>query len=170
MLLFGSACAAFSLPDKPVWPLTLRNGLPTELPGWVAAPKENLPEEDENQMGKYVEVSRFFQRIESPTSTKQFRIVIQDYDGKDVVESIRKAVAEAKKSLGVDARELEIGGHKAFSVTDRTGPHPTTIVTVVVTPSRLVVGQGANVDGEEAIALVRRADLVKIASIERPSP
>ena len=161
------ACAMLALPEKPVWPLTLRNALPAALPGWTAAPKEDLPEEDENEIGKYVEVSRFFQKIESPTSAKQFRLVIQDYNDRDAADSVRRAMSEAKKAQAVDAREIEIGGHKAYAVTDRGGPKPTTIVTVVVTPSRLVLGQGANVAGEEAIALVRQVDLEKVAAVRR---
>ena len=166
-LLFSVTVAVLAIAEKPVWPLTLREGLPAALPGWTPAPKDDLPDEDENEMGKYVEVSRFFQRIESPTLAKQFRVVIQDYDGRDVVESIRKAVAEAKKNPGVEARELEIGGRKAFAVTDRSGPHPTTLVTVVVISSRLVLGQGANVAGDEAIALIRKVDLAKVATVTR---
>src|SRR6476469_9763678 len=65
-------------PETPRWPLTLRDGLPEAIPGWAAAPRDPLPEEDENGMGHYVEVSRFFQRIESSTSTKQFRLAVQD--------------------------------------------------------------------------------------------
>jgi hypothetical protein len=161
------ASAAFALPEKPVWPLTLREGLPPALPGWTSAPKDDLPEEGENEIGKYVEVSRFFQRIESPSSAKQFRIAIQDYDGKAVAESIRRAVAEARRNAAVETREVEIGGRKAFAVTDRSGPRPATLVTVVVTPSRLVLGQGANVTGDEAIALVKQADVAKIAAVRR---
>jgi hypothetical protein len=170
-MLFGGAialaCTALALPEKPVWPLTLRDALPSALPGWTAAPKEDLPEEDENEIGKYVEVSRFFQRIESPTSAKQFRLVIQDYNGRNAADSVRKAVTDAKKTSGVDAREIEISGHKAFSVTDRSGPRPTTIVTVVVSPSRLVLGQGANVGGDEAIGLIRQVDLARVAAVQR---
>lgn len=164
---FLPAWTVLALADKPVWPLTLREALPTALPGWTAAPKDDLPEEDENEIGKYVEASRFFQRIESASSAKQFRLVIQDYDGKNAADSVRKAVADAKKATGVEARELEVGGHRAFSVTDRSGPRPTTIVTVVVTPSRLVLGQGANVAGDEAITLVRQVDLARVAAVKR---
>src|ERR1700730_923976 len=94
-LFFAIGSTALCLPERPVWPLTLREGLPPALSGWTPAPKDDLPEEDENEMGKYVEISRFFQRIESPTSAKQFRVVIQDYNGKDVAGAIRKAVAQA---------------------------------------------------------------------------
>jgi hypothetical protein len=167
LLFFMIGSTALSRPEKPVWPLTLREGLPGTLPGWTPAPKDDLPEEDENEIGKYVEISRFFQRIESPTSAKQFRVVIQDYNGKEVAGSIRRAVAEAKKNSSVETREVEIGGRKAFAVTDRSGLRPTTILTVLVTPSRLVLGQGANVTGEEAIALIRQVDLAKVASVTK---
>ena len=167
LLFFAIGSTALCFPENPVWPLTLRGGLPPALPGWTPAPKDDLPEEDENEMGEYVEISRFFQRIESPTSAKQFRVVIQDYNGKDVAGAIRKAVAQAKKNPAVEARELEIGGRRAFAVTDRSGPRPTTIVTVIVMPSRLVLGQGANVAGEEAIALIRQVDLAKVAAIAK---
>ncbi len=170
-LLFVGAIAwsltVLALADKPVWPLTLREALPAALPGWTAAPKEELPEEEENAIGRYVEVARFFQRIESPTSAKQFRLAIQDYNDRNAADSVRKAVADAKKASGVDAREIEMGGHKAFAVTDRSGARPTTIVTLVVTPSRLVLGQGANVGADEAIGLMRQVDLAKVAAVRR---
>ncbi|HTD53323.1 MAG TPA: hypothetical protein VK780_09880 [Thermoanaerobaculia bacterium] len=154
-------------PDKPVWPLTLRAALPTQLPGWVASPRDELPDEDENEMGAFVEIGRFFQRIESPTLARQFRVVVQDYKGKDVTESIRRAVAEAKKNTAVETKEFEIGGRKGFAVTDRSAPQPTTLATVIVTPSRLVLGQGANLGGEDAIALLRNVDYGKAASVQR---
>lgn len=163
------ALALAAAPDKPVWPLTLREALPVQLQGWVAAPRDELPDEGENEMGAFVEVGRFFQRIESPTLARQFRVVIQDYKGKDVTESIRRAVAEAKKNSAVETREFEIAGRKGFAVTDRSGPRPTTLVTVIVTTSRLVVGQGANVGGDDAIALIRNVDYGKVASVQRES-
>ncbi len=156
-------------PDRPVWPLTLREALPAQLPGWKAAPREELPDEDENEMGAYVEVARFFQRIESPTVARQFRVVIQDYKGKDVTDSIRKALAEAKKNSAVETREFEISGRNGFAVTDRSSSKPTTLVTVIVMPSRLVLGQGANVPGDDAIALIKNVDLGKVASVPRES-
>jgi hypothetical protein len=160
--LLGPSLSA--APEKPVWPLTLREGLPTALAGYEAAPRDPLPQEEENEMGKYTEVSRFFQRIESPTSAKQFRLAIQDYGaGRDVQEPIRKAFLEASRA-GVEARETLIGGAKAYVVTDRSGLHPTTLVTVLVTPSRLVLGQGANVSGDEAVKLVGRVDVARVAS------
>src|SRR5712692_9657522 len=89
---FADVSLLFASPEKPVWPLTLRAGLPAALPGWTPAPKDELP--DENEIGKYVDVGRFFQRIESPTSVKQFRVAIQDYNGASAADSIRKAIAE----------------------------------------------------------------------------
>ncbi|MEO8190598.1 MAG: hypothetical protein ABI682_09655 [Acidobacteriota bacterium] len=169
--LFVSLCAllfvpalAFARPEAPKWPLTMRDGLPAALPGWAAAPTDPLPEEDENGMGRYTEVSRFFQRIESATSTKQFRIAVQDYgNGVDVLPMLRKAVAEAARS-GVETRELNMSGHRAFVVTDRSTGKPTTMVTVFVSGGRLVLGQGANVAGDEAVKLVRLVDFPKVAA------
>lgn len=160
-----SALVIVALPNEPAWPLTLREGLPVSLPGWTAAPSDPLPEEGENEMGKYTEVARFFQKIEAPSSAKQFRVAVQDYgSGKDLAQPIRKAFVEASGAPNVHAREVELGGVKAFVVTDRSGRNPTTLVTVVVRPFRLVLGQGANVDAPEAIDLVRRVDFGKIAA------
>jgi hypothetical protein len=168
LFLFFSALFLCASPDKPSWPLTLREGLPGSLPGYAPAPTDTLPEEAENEMGPYVEASRFFQRIESPSSTKQFRIAVQDYgDGKDLLASLRKAFAEAKKTSGVETREMEISGHKTFVVTDRSTGRPTTLVTVIVLPSRLVLGQGANVSGEEAVQLVKSVDFAKVVAVKR---
>ncbi len=162
-LLFALAVTA--VPEKPSWPLTLREGLPTSLPGWTAAPSDPLPDEGENEMGRYTEVARFFQKIEGPSSAKQFRVAVQDYgSGKDLAQPIRKAFVEASGAPHVHARELELEGAKAFVVTDRSGQNPTTLVTVLVRPHRLVLGQGANVDAQEAIDLVRRVDFGKIAA------
>jgi len=162
----GVALAATLLgsPDRPSWPLTLRDGLPAALPGYAAAPRDPLPDTDENEMGIYTEVSRFFQRIESATSTRQFRLVVQDYGrGKDLEAALRKAFSQASVAPSVETREVKLGAFPAFAVTDRSGPRPTTLVTVIVTPSRLVLGQGANVDWEEALKLVRLVDLEKVA-------
>jgi hypothetical protein len=154
-------------PDKPAWPLTLREGLPASLPGYAAAPTDPLPDESENEMGQYVEVSRFFQRIESATSTKQFRLAIQDYaSGKDLGAALHKAIVEAKQA-GVETRELDVSGHKTFVVTDRSSGRPTTIVTVILAPSRLVLGQGANVSGDEALALVKTVDFAKTVAVKK---
>ena len=166
-LLLGAADPLRGTPDKPAWPLTLREGLPATLPGYAAAPTDTLPDESENEMGPYVEVSRFFQRIESPTSTKQFRLAIQDYgSGKDLAAPLRKAFAEAKQA-GVETREVEVSGHKTFVVTDRSSGRPTTLVTVIVTPSRLVLGQGANVSGDEALQLVKSVDFAKVLAVKK---
>lgn len=152
------------LPEKePVWPLSLRNGLPTTLPGYAAAPRDPLPDSDENEMGTFMEVSRFFQRIESSTSVKQFRLVVQDYgSGKDLAGAIRKAVEAASRAPNVETRELKVAGLPAFAVTDRSDANPTTLVTVIATPGRLVLAQGANVDREEALKLLARVDFQKI--------
>ena len=151
-------------PVAPQWPLTLREGLPAALPGWAAAPTDPLPDEQENAMGRYTEVGRFFQKIESATSTKQFRIAVQDYgSGHDLLPAIRKAVKEAA-ATGVETRELDLAGHPAFVVTDRSGGKPTTIVTVVVSGGRLVLGAGANVAGDEAVKLVRAVDFTRVVS------
>ena len=162
MLLFASA-PVFAEPKKPVWPLTLRDGLPAELPGYAAAPRDPLPDTDENEIGVYTEVSRFFQRIESPTSVKQFRLVVQDYgSGKDLESAIRKAVNEASRAPNVETREVKVAGYTAFAVTDRSGPNPTTLVTVVASPSRLVLAQGANVERDEALKLLGKVDFPKV--------
>ena len=90
--LFGAASG------KVAWPLSLQEGLPATLPGYAAAPRDPLPDTDENEMGIYTEVSRFFQRIESSTSTKQFRLVVQDYgSGKDLMTALRESVERTKK-------------------------------------------------------------------------
>lgn len=115
-------------------------------------------------MGRYTEVSRFFQRIESPTSTKQFQITVQDYGaGKDLGPELKKAVADAAKT-GVEARETDVAGLRAFVVTDRSTGKPTTIVTVLVSGGRLVLGAGSNVAGDEAIRLLKAVDYPRIAA------
>jgi hypothetical protein len=164
LLLLTVAVAASAAPDTPKWPLTLREGLPSSLAGWAGAPTDPLPEEGENGMGRYTEVGRFFQKIESSKSTKQFRLSVQDYaDGRDLGPQLKSAFKEAA-SAGAETKSLEIGQYKAFVVTDRSSGKPTTIVTVIVSPSRLVLGQGANVAAEEAVALVRNVDLARVAA------
>jgi hypothetical protein len=169
-MLFGAllVAVAFTLTaeeKKTAWPLSLRDGLPKELPGYTAAPTDPLPDTDENDMGVFTEVSRFFQRIESPTVARQFRLVVQDYGNEKSLEpEIRKAVTEAGKVPGVEAKEVKVSGLTAFAVTDRTGVNPTTLVTVVVLPSRLVLAQGANVDRDEALKLLGRVDFSRIAA------
>jgi hypothetical protein len=150
---------------KTSWPLSLRDGLPKELPGWAAAPTDPLPDTDENDMGVFTEVSRFYQKIESPTVARQFRLVVQDYGkDKDLEGSIRKAVAESAKVPSVEAKEVKVAGLQAFAVTDRQGGNPTTLVTVVVLPSRLVLAQGANIDRDEALKLLGHVDFPRIAA------
>ena len=164
LLLLLAAAAASAGPEAPKWPLTLREGLPSALSGWASAPTDPLPEEGENGMGRYTEVGRFFQKIESSKSTKQFRLSVQDYaEGRDLAPQLKNAFKEAA-SAGAETRSLEIGQYKAFVVTDRSSGKPTSIVTVIVSPSRLVLGQGANVAGDEAVALVRNVDLARVAA------
>ena len=150
---------------KTAWPLSLADGLPKELPGYAAAPTDPLPDTDENQMGVFTQVARFFQRIESPTVTRQFQLVVQDY-GKDknLEEEIRKAMAEASAHPGVEAREVMMAGHKAFAVTDKSQGNPTTLVTVLVLPYRLVLAEGANVDRDASIKLLSYVDFAKVAA------
>jgi hypothetical protein len=170
-MLIGAllVAAAFTLraedEKKTAWPLSLRDGLPKELPGYTAAPTDPLPDTDENDMGVFTEVSRFFQRIESPTVARQFRLVVQDYGKeKNLEPEIRKAVTEAGKVPGVEAKEAKVAGLTTFAVTDRTGLNPTTLVTVVVLPSRLVLAQGANVERDEALKLLGRVDFSRVAA------
>jgi hypothetical protein len=159
------AAAQEATPKKTSWPLSLADGLPKELPGYAAAPTDPLPDTDENGMGVFTEVSRFFQRIESPTVTRQFRLVVQDY-GKDknLETEIRKAVTESATHPGVEARDVMVKGFKAFAVTDSSGGSPTTFVTVLVLPSRLVLAQGANVDRDAALKLISFVDFARIAA------
>jgi hypothetical protein len=161
--------AAQEKPEKPerktAWPLSLADGLPKELPGYLAAPTDPLPDTDENQMGAFTQVARFFQRIESPTVTRQFQLVVQDYGKeKNLEEEIRKAMAEASSHPGVEAREVMMSGHKAFAVTDRSNGNPTTLVTVIVLPYRLVLAEGANVDRDASIKLLSYVDFAKVAA------
>lgn len=159
--------ASIEAQDKPVtgWPGNLRNGLPTQLPGWEAAPRDPLPDTDENEMGVFTQVTRFYQRIEGPTVTRQFQLVVQDY-GKDknLEADIKKAFAEAAKSGSVETRDVAIKGFKAYAVTDRSSGQPTTLVTVLVLPSRLVLAQGANVDRDTALKLLGYVDFATVAA------
>jgi len=146
------------------WPLTLRDGIPKSLPGWDPAPRDPLPDTDENEMGSYTEVSRFFQKIE-PSAARQFRIAVQDYGkGADLEASIRKAMAEAGKTAGVETAQTKVGGFPAYAITDHSQGQPTTLVTVVVAPGRLVLGQGANVEQADALKLLGRVDFAKVAA------
>lgn len=168
-ILLAAAAAALcgpplsASPGKAVWPLSLRDGLPAGLPGYSVAPRDPLPDTDENEIGVYTEVSRFFQRIESATSVKQFRLVVQDYgSGKELAAAIRRAVSEASRAANVETREVKVAGLTAFAVTDRSGGNPTTLVTVLASPSRLVLAQGANVEREEALKLIGHVDFEKV--------
>jgi len=164
LLLTLTAGPSPAAPGKPVWPLTLRDGIPTTLPGWDAAPRDPLPDTGENEMGSYTEVSRFFQKIE-PSAARQFRIVVQDYGkDRDVESVIRRAMGEAAKTPGVDTAQIKIGGLVAYAITDHSQGLPTTLVTVVVIPGRLVLGQGSNVEREDAIKLLGRVDYAKVAA------
>ncbi len=148
------------------WPLSLRDGIPKSLPGWDAAPRDPLPDTDENEMGTYTEVSRFFQKIE-PSAARQFRIVVQDYGkGADLESAIRKAMAEAGKTAGVETAQTKVGGFPAYAITDHSQGQPTTLVTVVVSPGRLVLGQGANVEQADALKLLGRVDFAKVAAAQ----
>ena len=139
--------------------------MPKELPGYVAAPTDPLPDTDENEMGVYTQVARFYQRIESPNVTRQFQLVVQDYGkDKDVEADLKKAMAEAATHQGVEVRDAVLSGHKAWAVTDRTGINPTTLVTVIVLPSRLVLAQGANVDRDAALKLLTHVDFSRVAA------
>jgi hypothetical protein len=61
-------------------------------------------------------------------------------------------------------KEVKVSGHTAFAATDKTGPNPTTLVTVIVLPSRLVLAQGANVDRETALKLLGKVDYATVAA------
>jgi hypothetical protein len=163
LTLFASASVAQE--RKTAWPLSLADGLPKELPGYARAPSDPLPNTDENDMGVFTEVSRFFQQIESPTVTRQFRLVVQDY-GKDrkLEPELRKAMAEAGKAPSVEIKEVKVAGLTAFAATDRSGPNPTTLVTVIVLPSRLVLAQGANVERDAALKLLANVDFATVAA------
>lgn len=161
-----AAQAAQDKPEKKTsWPLSLADGLPKELPGYQAAPTDPLPDTDENEMGVFTQVARFFQRIESSTVTRQFQLVVQDY-GKDknLEPEIQRAVAEAGTHPGVEVKDVMLAGLKAFAVTDRSSGSPTTLITVVVLPSRLVLAQGANVDRDAALKLLSRVDFARVAA------
>jgi len=170
LALGALALVAQEKPEKPAekktgWPLSLADGLPKELPGYQAAPTDPLPDTDENEMGVFTQVARFFQRIESPTVTRQFQLVVQDYGKeKDLEPVIKKAVTEAATHPGVEVKDVALAGYKAFAVTDRSSGSPTTLVTVLVLPSRLVLAQGANVDRDTAIKLLSHVDFARVAA------
>ena len=107
---------------KTAWPLSLADGLPKELPGYIAAPTDPLPDTDENDMGVFTEVARFFQRIESPTVTRQFQLVVQDY-GKDNKDLEARASARRWRRPGthpgVETRDVDGRGTEGLR---RDGP------------------------------------------------
>ena len=95
------------------------------------------------------------------------RIVVQDYGkGADLEAAIRKAMAEAGKAAGVETAETKVGGFSAYAITDHSQGQPTTLVTVVVSPGRLVLGQGANVEQPDALKLLARVDFAKVAAAQ----
>ena len=146
------------------WPGSLRSGLPSELPGYESAPKDPYPDTDENGMGIYTQVSRRYQRIESATVARSLVLVVQDYGrGKDLTGAIRDATKEAGKASGFSSREQAIGGRPGFLVFHREGDKPVTVVTVIASPSRLVLAVADNIDETETLKLVSRVDFQKIA-------
>jgi hypothetical protein len=164
-VLLLAAAGAAAQDKKSAWPRSLADGLPKELPGYAAAPTDPLPDTDENEMGVFTQVARFFQRIESPTVTRQFQLVVQDYGKEKALEAdLRKAMEEAGTHPGVEVRDVMIAGLKAFAVTDRSSGKPTTLITVLVLPSRMVLAQGGNVDRDAAIKLLSYVDFSKIAA------
>ena len=52
-------------------------------------------------------------------------------------------------------------------VTDRSTGRPTTLVTVIVLPTRLVLGQGANVPADEALQLIKAVDFAKVIAVKK---
>ena len=163
-LVAAAPAAPEQKPDqKTAWPGSLRDGLPEKLPGYVTAPKDPFPDTDENAMGPYTQVSRRYQRIE-PSFAKVLVLLVQDYGNKtNLLAALRDASREAGKSPGIQSREREIAGCKAFVLVNRTGANPVTIVTVVVTPSRLLLAHGDNLEEDEALKLVARVDFARVA-------
>jgi hypothetical protein len=151
-------------PARATWPGSLRNGLPLELRGYASAPKDPYPDTDENEMGPYTQVSRRYQHIESPTFAKALVLIVQDYGrGKDLTAPLRSAMREAAKVEGFTGKEQTVAGRPAFVVFHRDGDKPVTVVTVMATPSRVVLGLGDNIDEAETMKLVSQVDYQKIA-------
>ena len=124
-------------------------------------------------MGVFTQVARFFQRIESPTVTRQFQLVVQDYGKeKNLEEAIRKAMAEASTHPGVEAREVMMSGHKAFAVTDRSNGNPTTLVTVhrAAVPARARRGRQRGPRRVDQAALLRRLREGRGGEVSGPNP
>lgn len=152
-------------PVSATWPGSLRNGLPAELRGFVSAPKDPLPDTDEDAMGVYTQVSRRYQRIESTMLARVLVLLVQDYGkGKDLTAPIRDATREAGKTEGFSSRELALGGRPGFLVFHREGAKPVTVVTVLATPSRLVLAVAENIDEAETLKMLSQVDFQKIAS------
>jgi hypothetical protein len=152
-------------PSSATWPGSLRSGLPVELKGYATAPKDPLPDTDENAMGLYTQVSRRYQRIESAMLARVLVLLVQDYGkGKDLTAAIRDATREAGKTEGFSAREQAIGGRPGFLVFHREGAKPITVVTVLATPSRLVLAVAENIDEAETLKMVSQVDLQKVAN------
>ncbi len=151
-------------PSSATWPGSLRNGLPAELRGYATAPKDPLPDTDENAMGIYTQVSRRYQRIESAMLARVLVLLVQDYGKqKDLTGSIRDATREAGKTPGFSAREQTIGGRPGFVVFHRENAKPVTVVTVLATPSRLVLAVADNIDEADTLKLMSQVDFRKIA-------
>ena len=116
-------------------------------------------------MGVYTEVSRFFQRIESPTrrgsSGSRSRTTAR---GRTSSGSIRDAMALAAKSPGVDTAEVKIGGLPAYVVTDRSHGTAHDARDRRRGPGRLVLASGANVEQDAAAKLLGLVDYAKVAA------
>jgi hypothetical protein len=151
-------------PTSATWPGSLRNGFPAELRGYATAPKDPFPDTDENEMGIYTQVSRRYQQIQSATFAKSLVLIVQDYGrGKDLTASLRNAMREAGKVPGFTAREDTIAARPAFVVFHREGEKPVTVVTVMATPSRVVLGLGDNIGEAETLKLLSQVDFQKVA-------
>ncbi len=152
-------------PASSGWPASLRNGLPAEFRGYETAAKDPYPDTDENAMGIYTQVSRRYQRIESTTLARTLVLVVQDYGkGKDLATSIRNATLEAGKEPGVSSREQTIEGKPGFIVFHRENGRPISVVTVLATPSRLVLAVADNIDEQTTLRMFSQVDLQKIAA------
>lgn len=151
-------------PPSATWPGSLRNGFPAELKGYATAPKDPFPDTDENEMGVYTQVSRRYQQVQSATFVRSLVLIAQDYGrGKDLTASLRSAAKEAGRVPGFTGREQSIAGRPAFVVFHREGEKPVTVVTVMASPSRVVLGLGDNIDEAETVKLVSQVDFQKVA-------
>jgi hypothetical protein len=162
--LLGALEAPEPTPGALGWPGSLRSGLPATLPGFATAPKDPFPDTDENAMGVYTQVSRRFQRIESRSVARSLVLIVQDYGrGKDLAGAIREATRQAGHTTGVSVREQTIDGRPAFVVFHREGDKPVTVVTVIASPSRLVLAVADNIEEGETLKLVSHVDFQKVA-------